>query len=329
MHVLFIGGTGNISTECAAQLRMEGHRVTVLTRGRTPAPDGCAVIKADRSNPESMRNALAGVEPEVVIDFIAYEPQDARQDFQLFQGRVRQFIFISSTTAYARPAILPISEDAPLGNPWWYYARKKIACEAWLRAQWETENFPVTIVRPSHTYSHMWVPNAISSGSFTVARRLETGKPIYIHDKGESRWTLTAASDFALGLAGLVGNDAAIGESFHITSDEVLTWNQVYAEIASALGVVAPPIVHIPADFICQIDPAMTGTLKGDKAHPGVFDNAKLKRFVPGFTARKTFREGVCESVAWLRAHPEHQKLKPELETRIETVLGAWEKARS
>ena len=219
---------------------------------------------------------------------------------------------------------MPLTEDAPLGNPLWDYAQKKLACEQWLLQRRQETGFPVTIVRPSHTYSKAWVPNPVSSSSYTFAARLEQGKAVFVHDDGESPWTLTAASDFAAGLAGLLGKPEAIGEAFHITSDEVLTWNQICAEIAAALGAAAPQIVKVPTDFICQVAPELTGTLKGDKAHPGVFDNAKIKRFVPEFRCRKPFAVGVRESVAWLRQHPEQQNLKPELDAMIEKVLAAW-----
>ena len=183
----------------------------------------------------------------------------------------------------------------------------------------------MTIVRPSLTYSKRWIPNPVSSSSYTFAARLEQGKPVFIHDDGKSPWTLTAASDFAVGLAGLIGKPEAIGESFHISSDEVLTWNQIYAEIAAALGVNSPQIVQVPTDFICQVAPQLTGTLKGDKAHPGVFDNSKIKRFVPEFRGHTPFRVGVRESMRWLREHPDQQNLRPELDELIEKVIAAWQ----
>jgi nucleoside-diphosphate-sugar epimerase len=238
---------------------------------------------------------------------------------------VQQYVFISSATVYAKPpAELPITEAAPLGNRWWDYAQKKLACEEWLRTQHQRAGFPVTIVRPSHTYSQRWIPNPISSSSYTFAARLEQGLPVFVPDDGENPWTLTAASDFAVGLAGLIGLPQAIGEAVHITSDEVLTWNQIVAEIAAALGVASRKVHRIPTDFICRLAPQFTGTLKGDKAHPGVFDNAKIKRLVPGFRCVKPFRAGVRESVAWLRAHPEAQNLKPELDAVIDRILAGY-----
>ncbi len=306
-------------------LHERGHEVTVLNRGRIPAPPGWKVLRADRQDPAAMRAVLKGVELEVVVNFLGYEVSDLELDFQLFNRAVRQYVFISSATVYAKPpARLPLSEEMPMGNAWWEYGRKKIACEQWLRQRWEQDRFPATIVRPSHTYSRRWVPNAVSSSSYTFAARLEQGKPVFVHDDGQTPWTLTASSDFALGLAGLLGRDDTLGEAFHITSDEVLTWNRIYAQIAEALGAPPPRIVQVPTDFICQVVPRLTGTLKGDKAHPGVFDNSKIKRFVPDFACRKSFRAGVGESVAWLRAHPDQQNLNPQLDAEIEAVLGAW-----
>ena len=327
MRILFIGGTGNISAECAALLHERGHEVLVLSRGQTAVPPEYRAIRADRKNPAAMRAALKGVHPEVVLSFLGYDLPELQLDYQLFQGAVRQYIFISSTVVYAKPPQkLPVTEDAPLGNPFWDYAVKKLACERWLFQRHGEAGFPLTVVRPSHTYSKRWIPNAVSSGSYTFAQRLEQGKPVFVHDHGESPWTLTTAADFALGLAGLVGKSEAIGEAFHITSDEVLTWNQIYAQIAAALGAKSPEIVKVPTDFICEHAPQLTGTLKGDKAHPGVFDNSKIKRFVPEFRCRTPFRQGVLESVRWLREHPDQQNLKPELDTLIERVLTAWEK---
>jgi nucleoside-diphosphate-sugar epimerase len=330
MKILFLGGTGNISAECAALLHERGHEILVVTRGRSAVPAVYHAIVADRKDAAAMRAALKGAQPEVVINFLGYDLPDVQVDYELFNGVVRQYVFISSTVIYAKPPRkLPLTEDAPVGNPFWDYAQKKLACEQWLRQRHEETGFPVTIVRPSHTYSKGWVPNPVSSASYTFAARLEQGKPVFIHDDGESLWTLTTSADFAVGLGGLVGKAEAIGEAFHITNDEALTWNQIYAEIASALGVRSPQIVKVPTDFICQVAPQLTGTLKGDKAHPGVFDNAKIKRFVPEFRCRMPFRLGVRQSVNWLREHPGQQNLRPELDALIEGVLRAWERRES
>lgn len=314
-----------------------GQQVLALTRGQSRLPEGLRAVKAARKDIASMRKALEGLRPEVVINFLGYEVTDLVTDFELFKGRIRQYIFISSATVYEKPPRkLPITEDAPLGNPWWDYAQKKIECENWLRERAERDGFPVTIVRPSHTYSKIWIPNPIASSSYTFAARLEQGRPVFVPDNGENPWTLTAVSDFAIGLAGLVGNEKALGEAFHITSDEVLTWNQICDEIAAALAEAAnaakrpalptPVVLKIPTDFICQNAPEVAGNIKGDKMHPGIFDNAKIKRLVPEFVCRKPFREGIRQAVAWLQAHPEDQNLKPDLEAMMDQVVAAWQK---
>ena len=325
MKILFIGGTGNISTDCTALLHQRGHEIHVLTRGRTGVPVEYRSVVADRKDRDATRAALKGRTFDVAVDFLGYEVDDVEQDFDLFNGVVRQYIFISSATVYTKPArTLPIREDAPLGNPAWDYAQKKLACEQWLLQARAESGFPVTLVRPSHTYSKHWIPTPVSSGSYTFAARLEAGKPVFVPDLGETPWTVTATSDFAVGFAGLVGNERAVGEAFHITSDESPTWNHIYAEIASALGVAHPEIVQVPTDFICEIAPDMSGNLKGDKSHPAIFDNSKVKRLVPDFVCRKPFHVGVRESVAWLRAHPESQNRRPELDAAIERVITAW-----
>ncbi len=330
MQLLFIGGTGNISADCAALLHARGQEILVVTRGKSPVPSAYRALRADRKNPAEMRSVLRGLQPQVVINFLGYELPEVQLDYELFKSSVQQYIFISSATVYAKPPPrLPINENAPFGNPFWDYAQKKLDCEQWLAGRHKEAGFPVTIVRPSHTYSRRWIPNPVSSSSYTFAARLEQGKPIFVPDQGKTPWTLTAASDFAVGLAGLVGNKQAIGESFHITSDEVLTWNEIYAQIAEALGVPPPKPVAIPTDFICRIAPRLTGTLKGDKAHPGVFDNSKIKRFVPEFHCRKPFRVGVKEAVEWLRAHPEDQNLNPQVDKEIEEVLEGWKQEKS
>lgn len=326
MKILFIGGTGNISTECAGLLHARGHEILILSRGVKPVPSGCQSVVADRKDPVAMAAALRGITPEVVINFLGYDQAEVAADYELFRHRIRQYIFISSATVYAKPpARLPITEDAPQGNVWWDYARKKEACERWLLERWQTDAFPVTIVRPSHTYSKLWIPNPVSSSSYTFAARLEQGQLVFVPDAGENPWTLTAASDFAVGLAGLMGRPDALGEAFHITSDEVLTWNQIVAEIAAALGVKSPVIVKVPTDFICALAPEWTGTLKGDKSHPGVFDNAKIKRLVPEFRCGKSFAVGVRESVAWLRAHPDQQNRRPDLDAVVDRIITAWQ----
>lgn len=329
MNILFIGGTGNISTDCAALLSSRGHNISVLTRGRTRVPQGYRALSADRKNLDAFRAAIASSDIDVAINFIGFDVPDLEVDFDVLKGKIRQYIFISSATVYSKPPQrLPITEDAPLGNAWWDYAQKKLGCEQWLLQRHASDKFPVTIVRPSHTYSRLWVPNPVSSASYSFAARLEAGKPVFVMDQGENPWTLTATSDFAVGLAALAGKPEAVGEAFHITSDEVLTWNQIYAEIAAALGVGEAVVEKIPTEFICKSAPHLTGNLKGDKSHPGVFDNSKIKRIVPEFRCSKSFRAGVRESIDWLRKHPEQQNLNPEVDATIEKVIGEWRKAR-
>ncbi len=329
MKILFLGGTGNISAECAALLHKRGHEIMVLSRGRAPVPAEYRAINADRKDSAALRAALQGIQLDVAINFIGYELTDVQTDAPLFGERVQQYIFISSATVYAKPPIhLPITEEAPLGNAWWDYAQEKLACEQWLLQQHADSGFPVTIVRPSHTYSKRWIPNPVSSASYSFAARLEQGKQVFIPDDGESQWTLTAAGDFAVGLAGLVGKSEAVGEAFHITSDEALTWNEIYAEIAAAIGATSPLVVKIPTDFICRIARQLTGNLKGDKSHPAVFDNSKIKRFVPEFHCAKPFRCGIQESVKWLREHPDQQNLNPQVDETFEKVIGAWRRER-
>jgi nucleoside-diphosphate-sugar epimerase len=322
MKILFIGGTGNISTDCVAVLHERGHPIGVVTRGNAAASRGYRTFKADRRNLDALRGVLTGETFDVVINFLGYDVPDLAVDYALFAGRIRQYIFISSATVYAKPhRQLPITEKAPLGNVFSDYAQKKLRCEEWLRER--AGKLPVTIVRPSHTYSKTWIPNQIASAGYSFAARLERGESVYVLNDGENPWALTAAQDFAVGLAGLVGNEKAIGECFHITTDEALTWNQIYAEIGAALGV-NPVIEKIPADFICEKFPDLTGSLKGDKVEPGVFDNSKIKRFVPGFICQKPFAAGIREAVAWLRAHPDDQNLSPKLDATADKVIRSW-----
>jgi nucleoside-diphosphate-sugar epimerase len=321
MKILFIGGTGNISSDCAELLYRHGHEISVVTRGQSNVPAGYTRVVADRKNPDAMRAALAGKNWDAVVNFLGYEVTDVAFDYELFHHRVRQYIFISTTTVYAQPASLPLAETTPKGNAFWEYAQKKLLCEQWLAGQKE---FPVTIVRPAHTYSKRWVPNVVSSAGYTLAARFEAGLPVFVPDDGENRRTLTAASDFAVGLAGVVGNPRAIGEAFHITGDEVLTWNEIYAETAAAAGAQSPQILKIPTAFICKHAPSLIGTLKGDKAHPGVFDNAKIKRFAPEFGTRKPFATGIREAIAWMRAHPEDRKINAQANEIFDRVCAAW-----
>ena len=325
MRILFIGGTGNLSTDCAALLHAQGHEILVLTRGQRAVPEAYRAIRADRQNPASMMEALRGVKIDAAMDFIAFEPSEVQADFEILKDRVEQFVFISTTAVYQRPAsFLPMTEAHPRGNSFSDYGMKKQACEVFLMEQHRRAGFPVTIVRPSHTYSRSWIPGVVTSTDYTFASRLEQGKPVFVPGDGETPWTLTAAADFAVGVAGLLGHPDAIGETVQITGDEVLTWNQIYAEIAGALGVERPDIARVPVDFICQRHPLMTAKLKGDKSEPGLFDNSKIKALVPAFGTHLPFREGIRQSVAWFRDHPQARTINAQFDAIFEDVVQAW-----
>jgi nucleoside-diphosphate-sugar epimerase len=325
VHVLIIGGSGNLSRPFARHLADSGHTVTVLNRGKSIPPPGCRCLVADRTDADAMRMALQSVEPDVVVNFLGFTVPDVKLDYILLRGRIAQYIFISSATVYAKPhRSLPITEEHPLGNPFSEYARNKEACEIWLSERIEEDRFPVTIVRPSHTYSEQWIPNPVSSAGWTFAARLLDRKPVFIHDDGRTPWTLTAASDFAAGLAGLVGLPAAIGETVHITSDEVLTWSDIYRHTADALGVTDPAIVPVPTRFICDLRPELTAKLRGDKAEPGVFDNTKIRLLVPDFRCRIPYLQGIRASVAWFQGDPSRKRPDPVVDEVFDAVLTAW-----
>jgi nucleoside-diphosphate-sugar epimerase len=324
MKVLFIGGTGNISLEAATEAARRGWEVFVLNRGNAPAPHGARAIRADIRDREAAAQALRGHAWDAVAEFIAYEPAHIETDLELFRGKTRQYLFISSASVYHKPLRhWPITEATPAFNPFWEYSQKKIACEQRLARAYSETGFPMTIVRPSHTYSDGWFPTTFGSRDYTVADRMLAGKEIVVHGDGESLWTLTHSRDFAVGFVGLMGNPAAIGDTFHITSDFVYTWNQIHRSIGEALGV-EPKLVHIPSDVIGRIVPSRGPGLLGDKAHCLVFDNSKVKRLVPEFAARIPFHEGARMSAAWYGAHPERKVSDAAIDNEIETVLAGW-----
>jgi len=305
MHIVLIGGSGNLSTPCAQLLVAQGHRVSCVTRGSQPVPAGAKLLAADRHDPDSLGAALAGVEPDVVINFLGFTPAELELDYRLLAGRLRQYIFISSATVYAKPhQQLPINEQHPLGNAFSAYAQAKQQCEEWLRNHHDPDRFALTIVRPSHTFGPTWIPNLVQSTGYTFAHRLETGKPVFLCDDGQSRWTLTASADFARALAGLVGNAAASGETVHITSDQALSWQQIFAITAELLAVASPNIEYLPVETICQRAPEMVAKLKGDKAQDTVFDNSKIRQLVPGFRCAIGVVEAIAQSIAWFKADP-------------------------
>lgn len=327
MKVLFIGGTGTISSAAARLAAAQGAELTLLTRGNRPelVPSGAECLKADISDREAAGALLSGRSFDAVADFNVMTPEDAERDVALFSGRTDQFVFISSASAYQKPPVnYPVTESAPLGNPFWRYARDKIACEEIFTRAYRSGGFPVTIIRPSHTYGDRNVPVAVHgrNGSWQVLSRMRAGKPVIVHGDGLTLWTLTHADDFAQGFCGLLGNPHAIGEAVHITSDEAITWNDAYEAIGRALGV-KPNLVHIPSDFLAAADPRLLGTLLGDKAYCGVFDNSKIKRLVPGFRAKIRFADGVKRGVGYLLSHPEAQIPDPEFDAWCDRVVAA------
>jgi nucleoside-diphosphate-sugar epimerase len=325
MRVLFIGGTGFISTAVSRQAIAHGFELYLLNRGLRPVQlPGSHSLTADIHHLEDVGTALQDLTFDVVVDWIAYTPDDIERDLALLRGRVKQFVFISSASAYQKPpAHYLISESTPLYNPYWEYSRNKIACEERLLRAYREEGFPVTIVRPSLTYDPNF-PIAIGGwGCYTLADRLTRGRPIIVHGDGSSLWVVTHAEDFGRGFLGLLGNPRALGHAFHITSDEVLTWDQIYRTIAEALGV-EPRIVHIPSDFIAAAAPQMAGGLLGDKTWSAVFDNSKIKAFVPGYQATIPFREGIRRTLAWFAADAQRQRVDGAVNAEMDRILELY-----
>ncbi len=332
MKALFIGGTGTISSAVSRLLDEKGWELYVINRGtrNNALPDSVKVIKADINDEESVARLIDKMEFDVVADFIAFVPEHLERDYRLFKDKARQFIFVSSASVYQKPlSHYGITEGTPLSNPYWEYSRNKISCEEYLMRMCREEGFPVTIVRPSHTYGERSIPLGVHGGrgSWQVALRMLQGKPVIIHGDGTSLWTMTHNSDFAKGFVGLMGNIHAIGESVHITSDETLTWNQIYQSIADALGV-RLNAVHVSSEFLalCSKDD-YTGSLIGDKANSVVFDNTKLKRLVPEFTATTRFDQGIRQTVNYILEHPECQVEDIEFGQWCDKVVNALEAA--
>jgi nucleoside-diphosphate-sugar epimerase len=352
MKVLFIGGTGTISAAVSERVLALGWELWLLNRGGRSldahksgaragsgrelagTPGALHHIQCDISGEREAAEKLAGLSFDVVADFIAFRPEHVERDFRLFHGRTAQYIFISSASAYQKPlSDYRVSEATPLANPCWDYSRQKIACEEFLmemyRKMYRKEGFPVTIVRPSHTYDERKVPLGVhgEKGSWQVLKRIIEGKPVIIHGDGTSLWTMTHAKDFARAFTGIMGNLHAVGEAVQITGDETLTWNQIYAAIAAALG---KPLkaVHVASEFLAAAgDYDFYGGLAGDKANSVVFDNTKLKRLVPGFVSEIRFDQGVRNTIAYVLAHPECQTEDPEFDAWCGRVIGALDKA--
>ena len=332
MRILMIGGTGTISSAITRQLAASGHDLWLLNRGhrKDEVPTGVRQIIADIDDTDEVLRQIGDAQFDAVCEFIGFLPSQVERDIRLFKGRTRQYVYISSASAYNKPAANHvITEGTTLANPYWEYSRNKIACEELLLKAYREEGFPVTIVRPSHTYCERAVPVSVHGlkGSWQVLKRMLDGKPVIVHGDGSSLWTLTWNEDFASGFIGLLGNPKAIGEAFQIMSDEQLTWNQIYECVARALHV-TPRLYHVSSDFLAATSPKawdFTGNLLGDKAVTVVFDCSKLKRVVPGFQAVTRFDEGVRRCVDHILAHPELQVEDPDFDAWCDRVIEAQE----
>jgi nucleoside-diphosphate-sugar epimerase len=334
MKALFIGGTGTISGAITRQLSQNPDwELFLLNRGNNNQnlPGNVKVLTGDVGDEEQVRRALDGMTFDVIADFIAFVPEQVERDIRLFAGKTKQYIFISSASAYQKPLSSPvITESTPLSNPYWKYSREKIECEELLMGEYRKNGFPVTIVRPSHTYGDRSIPVCLhgAQGSWQVLSRMLHGKPVIVPGDGATLWTVTHNSDFAKGFIGLMGNIHAIGEAVHITSDESLTWNQIYKVAADALGVPAK-LVHISTDFLTACKPDLEGPLVGDKCNTVLFDNTKLKRLVPDFCATVRFDQGARKTVSYLLSHPEFQVEDTPFEKWCDAVINAHTRAIS
>lgn len=327
MKILFIGGTGIISSACTQLAIERGYELTLLNRGQSsrPIPDGAQQIQADIRDLAGAKAALAGRHFDVVVNWVAFSPEHIETDLALFAGRTGQYVFISSASAYQTPpARLPITESTPLHNPFWHYSRQKIACEERLLRAYRETGFPVTVVRPSHTYDQTLFP---MRGGYTVVNRMRQGKKVVVHGDGTSLWTLTHHRDFAKGFVGLLGQPTAVGDLFHITSDELLTWNQIFQQVAAAAGAEAQ-LVHIPSATIAHHDPEWGSSLLGDKAHSMIFDNSKIKRLVPDFVATIPFWQGAQEIIAWYDADPARQTIDPTFDQLLDDLIARYDPAQ-
>jgi nucleoside-diphosphate-sugar epimerase len=330
MNVLFIGGTGIISTACSRLAADRGIDLTVLTRGRRDVdlPAGVKKLTVNIEDTVSAAQALQGASFDAVVDFIAFVAEHIERDLHLFRGRTRQYVFISSASAYQKPAThYLITESTPLANPHWEYSRNKIACEDRLMRAYREESFPVTIVRPSHTYGETQIALAVNSWakSYTVIDRMRRGQKVIVPGDGSSLWVITHNTDFAKGLVGLLGLEKAIGHAFHITTNEVMSWDQFY-RIAGAAAGVEPQLIHIPSDFIGACIPEALGGLIGDKAVSVVFDNSKIKSFVPGYCATVPFSHGIRRTLAWFDADQARKQVDSEANAKWDKLIDSYER---
>jgi len=307
--------------------------VHLLNRAKTlkyPLPKGAKVIAHDVHG-GAPPAALRGARYDVVVDWIAFTLPHIERNLAWFgrgaeSATTGQFVFISSASAYQKPPVHPvITESTPLVNPYWEYSRNKIACEERLMAAHREFGFPVTIVRPSHTYDTI-VPVAVGKSDYSIIDRIRRGKPVVVHGEGTSLWTLTHADDFGRAFIGLLGNPRTIGHAFHITSDEWLTWDQILRLVGRAAGAGDPQIVHVPSAFIARLDPDTGAGLIGDKSWNALFDNAKIKSFVPGWHAQIPFAEGIRRTVEWFDADPARQAVDAAADARVDEILRAWQR---
>jgi nucleoside-diphosphate-sugar epimerase len=323
LRVLFLGGTGVISSACSWRAVELGLDLTVVNRGQTstrPLPPEAKQITADVGDPASFA-AVAGQDFDVVVDWVAFTPDQVRARTDALRGQVGQYVFISSASAYQTPpARLPITESTPLRNPFWQYSRNKIACEDLLTALYREEEYPITIVRPSHTYDRTLIP---FDGGWTIVERMRRGQPIVVHGDGSSLWTLTHHRDFARGLVPLLGHPRTLGEAFQITSDDVLTWDQIAYALATAAGTTAQ-IVHVPSDAIATVHQGWGDGLLGDKTHSAVFDNSKLRQLVPDFVATIPFETGAREIITWYDEDPTRRRVDPSIDEAMNTLIARY-----
>ena len=325
MKVLFIGGTGIISSACSELALQRGIELYMLNRGQSsrPVSEGARVMRGDIRQPSSVAEVLGKLRFDCVVNWVAYTPDQVQSDLDLFRDHTRQYVFISSASAYQTPpGFLPVTESTPLYNPFWQYSRDKAACEALLE-QAAGAVFPITIVRPSHTYDRTLLP---FHGGYTTVARMRAGKPVVVHGDGTSLWTLTHHRDFAVGFVGLLGNPHAFGQTYQITSEEWLSWNQIFQIIGQAAGA-EPELVHVPSDLIATYDPEWGAGLLGDKAHSMIFDNSKIRRLVPDFHPVIPFWQGAKEIIDWYDEDPTRQVVDPHIDSMQDKLIAAMGKA--
>lgn len=322
MKILFIGGTGIISSACSRLALDKGIELYHFNRGLSHRKiDGVINIKGNIRNKDEANSILKDYYFDIVVDWICFVPENIKNDIELFKNKTKQYIFISSASAYKKPVNkLPITEDTPLDNPFWQYSRDKIACEQLLMQEYKKSGFPITIVRPSHTYDETLLP---FHGGYTVIDRMRKGKKVIIHGDGTSLWVLTHHKDFAKGFVGLFGKKEAIGQAFHITGEQLLPWNRIYELVAAELGVKAN-IIHIASDVIAKFDKDMGSNLLGDKAHSVIFDNSKIKKLVPEFKQTILFEDGVKEIIKWYNENREWQKVDEEKDKIMDKIVKKY-----